>query len=396
MTDQRIDKVTLWPMTREMCHAFYKGFQNDPAIGHYYEYVYTPEIADRYFDTNSAADRKLFAIMVNGQIIGECKLKNIDWDKRECSMGIHLRDDSVKGKGYGTQAERLILSYAFEELGMAAVNADAALKNTRSQHVLEKVGFQYVRQDETFKYYRCERVDWIRQAEAASHSQAYTAHSLFSPGSWLAKPVKTVLELLPLFAGYSQFCGLDLGCGVGRNCIPVAQCFNRIPCRVECVDILELAIAKLNENAQQYGVANCIQGIVSSIDEYEIIADRYDLIMAISALEHIASQSAFEVKLAEIRDGLRPGGIACLIVNSGVVEHDKVTGQKLAPLFEVNLPTDQMQELLEKTFSGWQVIKYTIVHQKYDIPRGNSIADLETDVVTYVVRKDTQNEFGTD
>ena len=109
--------------------------------------------------------------------------------------------------------------------------------------------------------------------------------------------------------------------------------------------------------------------------------------MAVSALEHIASRSAFEKKLTEIRDALRHGGIACLIVNSGVTEHDKTTGKELPPQFEVNLPTSQMQNLLENTFAGWQVIKHTIVHQKYDIPRENGIADLETNVVTYVVRK---------
>ena len=232
-----------------------------------------------------------------------------------------------------------------------------------------------------------ERLNKIRKAEEESHTQAYTSHSLFSPGSWLAKPVKTVMELLPLFEGYTQFVALDLGSGVGRNSIPVAQHFSGIPCRVDCVDILELAIAKLNENALQYGVDNCIRGIVSSIDDYEIAADSYDLILAVSALEHIASQSAFEKKLTEIQDGLRHGGIACLIVNSGVVEHDKATGQELQPQFEVNLPTSQLQELLEYNFAGWQVIKHTIVHQKYDIPRENGIADLETDVVTYVVRK---------
>ena len=232
-----------------------------------------------------------------------------------------------------------------------------------------------------------DRINHIRQAEAASLTQAYSNHSLFSPGSWLAKPVKTVVDLLSLFEGYTNFRALDLGSGVGRNSIPVAQHFSGIPCLVDCVDILELAIAKLNENAQQYGVENCIRGIVSSIDDYEIAADSYDLILAVSALEHIASQSAFEKKLTEIRDGLRHGGIACLIVNSGVVEHDKATGQELPPQFEVNLPTSQMQELLEKTFAGWQVIKHTIVHQKYDIPREKRIADLETDVITYVVRK---------
>ena len=232
-----------------------------------------------------------------------------------------------------------------------------------------------------------ERINHIRQAEAASHTQAYTRHALYSPGSWLAKPVKTVVDLLPLFEGYTDFRALDLGSGIGRNCIPVAQRFRGIPCRVDCVDILELAIIKLNESALQYGVENRIRGIVSSIDDYEIVADSYDLILAVSALEHIASQAAFEKKLAEIRDGLRQGGIACLIVNSGVIEHDKATGQELPPQFEVNLPTSQMQDILENTFAGWKVIKHTIVHQKYDIPRENCIANLETDVVTYVVRK---------
>lgn len=158
--------VTLKPMTREMCHEFYKEFQNDPAIGHYYEYVYSEETADRYYDVNSVSDRRLFAIFAEGRIVGECKLKNIDYDKGECSMGIHLQNDSAKGKGYGTLAERLILRYAFEELGMTAVNADAAVKNTRSQHVLEKVGFRYIREDEMFKYYRCDRVSRIRSGEA--------------------------------------------------------------------------------------------------------------------------------------------------------------------------------------------------------------------------------------
>ena len=159
------DMVSLKPMTREMCHEFYKGFCNDPAIGHYYEYVYSPETVDRYFNTNSTPDRKLFAIMVEERIVGECKLKYLDHRKRECSMGIHLRDDSVKGKGYGTQAERLILRYAFDEMDLVAVNADTVLENTRSQHVLEKAGFRYVREDGTFKYYRCEREEMVGKLE---------------------------------------------------------------------------------------------------------------------------------------------------------------------------------------------------------------------------------------
>ncbi len=155
-----MSNVSLCPMTREMCHIFYKGFQNDPAIfmdmTQFKEYEYIQKKVDRYFEANTIPSRRLFAILVDGQIVGECKLKSIDFDKRECSMGIHLLNDSVKGKGYGTAAERMLLQYAIEELGMVAVNADAVLKNTRSQYVMEKVGFRYIREDETFRYYRYE------------------------------------------------------------------------------------------------------------------------------------------------------------------------------------------------------------------------------------------------
>ena len=48
-------------------------------------------------------------------------------------------------------------AYKDYELGMAAVNADTVMKNTRSQHVLEKAGFRFVGEDGTFKYYRIER-----------------------------------------------------------------------------------------------------------------------------------------------------------------------------------------------------------------------------------------------
>lgn len=68
-----------------------------------------------------------------------------------------MQNDSVKGKGYGTQAERMAVKYAFDELGIVAVNADTVQKNTRSQHILEKVGFRLTGEDEMFKYYRIER-----------------------------------------------------------------------------------------------------------------------------------------------------------------------------------------------------------------------------------------------
>ena len=202
---------------------------------------------------------------------------------------------SEQRKGYGSQ----LLHYAIQQC--AGTPSLWILNNNESAYRLyTKNGFKETgnRKQLNDTLYEMElslsRLDKIRKAEAASHTEAYTSHVLFDAGSWLAKPVKTVIDLLPLFEGYTDFRALDLGCGVGRNCIPVAQHFSSIPCRVDCVDILELAISKLNENAQQYGVESAIQGIVFAIDDYEIAADSYDFIMAISAVEHIAYNSAFE------------------------------------------------------------------------------------------------------
>jgi len=54
----------------------------------------------------------------------------------------------------------LALIHAFDDLGMNTVYADAIRKNTRSQHVLKKVGFTQTHQDDTFYYYRCDKSTW--------------------------------------------------------------------------------------------------------------------------------------------------------------------------------------------------------------------------------------------
>lgn len=140
-------------------HAYYRNFVSDPDIfmdmSKYFEYHYAPERVDRYWETRKKPkNRKDFFILLNSNVIGELSLKHIDFEKKECELSIHLQNDSVKNKGYGAAAEKLALAYAFETLGMETVLADSVLKNTRSQHVLEKVGFTQIDADDTFKYYR--------------------------------------------------------------------------------------------------------------------------------------------------------------------------------------------------------------------------------------------------
>ena len=97
----------------------------------------------------------MFAILLGERVIGELEFKQMDREAGTCVLGIALQNDSVKGKGYGTEAERQALCYAFDELGMQTVYADAVLKNVRSQHVLEKVGVRLIREEGDFRYYAC-------------------------------------------------------------------------------------------------------------------------------------------------------------------------------------------------------------------------------------------------
>lgn len=154
-------EITLRIMTRELCHQFYRTFETDPAIymdmSLFAPYVYDEEAVDRRFAAQQRPDRVALLAMLGDEPVGEVILKSIDREKQECSLSIHMANDSVKNRGFGTMAERLAVRYAFEELDLLAVNADAVRKNIRSQHVLEKVGFRQVGEDETFLYYRCER-----------------------------------------------------------------------------------------------------------------------------------------------------------------------------------------------------------------------------------------------
>ena len=156
-----MEEISLCVMTRELCHALFQVWENDPDIymdmDRFTAYRYDKAAVDHYFDTKQSPSRVLLAIMKDTAPIGEIQLKQIDWERKECTLSIHMQNDAAKGHGYGTCAERLAVQYAFEVLGMDAVNADTILKNKRSQHVLEKVGFRYIREENGFKYYRYEK-----------------------------------------------------------------------------------------------------------------------------------------------------------------------------------------------------------------------------------------------
>lgn len=232
-----------------------------------------------------------------------------------------------------------------------------------------------------------ERLASIRESERKSHTEIYQNEELYNTDSWLQKPIKTVQDIFLLFDSYTELRVLDLGCGIGRNSIYIAERFENKNCIVDCVDLLDIAIEKLMQNAEVHHVTPHINGITCSIEEFKIDTQVYDFIMAISALEHIDTEDSFVIKLNEIKNGLRENGVACLVINSNVQEMNLNTGENVDAQFEVNLSTEKLQEYLMKVFNGWDVLKTSVVEQEYDVPRDDFTSRLHTNVVTCVVRK---------
>lgn len=213
------------------------------------------------------------------------------------------------------------------------------------------------------------RIDYIRQEEKKYHDLCYEQYKLFEIGSWLYKPVKTVMDLIDYFEGQNNLQVLDLGSGVGRNSIPIAQKIQNSSGTVTCVDLLDSALAKLQTYSKEYGVINNIKTEQAAIENYYIVPNTYDYIVAVSSLEHVQSEEDLTNVLHSIKEGTKTGGINCLIINSNIQEIDLHTKEELDALIEINLPTEDMIHLLKSIYKEWKEIKVEIKELVYDIVR---------------------------
>ncbi|MBA9086193.1 ubiquinone/menaquinone biosynthesis C-methylase UbiE [Fontibacillus solani] len=230
------------------------------------------------------------------------------------------------------------------------------------------------------------RLQVIRKKEKEYHDDCYENLELFKPGSWLHKPVKTVMELMANFESLDIVNVLDLGCGVGRNSIPIAEILKHKEGKVVCVDLLESAITNLEEYSEKYGVSAKISPVLSDISNYVIPNDYFHLIFSVSSLEHLDSEERFDYVIENMIRGTKTQGVNCIIISTGVREKIMDTGEIIEPMYELMFETTYLSKKFEKLYKNWKTLKHTVKPFEVEITRDGRRVLLESDVVTWVVQ----------
>ena len=85
--------------------------------------------------------------------IGGCGIQNVNWLTRVALVGIMIGDKDYLGKGYGTDAMKVLMNFIFKDMNIHKIRLSTFSFNIRAQKSYEKCGFKVegILKDEVFK-----------------------------------------------------------------------------------------------------------------------------------------------------------------------------------------------------------------------------------------------------
>jgi RimJ/RimL family protein N-acetyltransferase len=140
-------KVILRPLVEKDINKKYLNWINDPEVTRYMETGTFPttlqDLREFYDKIKNSRSDVIFAICDKRvkKHIGNIKLGNINWVHRYADLGIMIGDKNYWGKGYGQEACRLLLEYAFNRLNMNKVILGVFANHKSAIKAYRKAGF---------------------------------------------------------------------------------------------------------------------------------------------------------------------------------------------------------------------------------------------------------------
>lgn len=118
-------------------------------------------------------DNAAFAIVTkDGRHIGNTGLHHGSPEDRSCDLGIMIGEKDCWGRGYGTDALRTLVRFAFDDMNMNRVELDVYAFNERAIRSYEKVGFvrEVCKRQDIYRY--GEYIDVITMSVVRSEWEA--------------------------------------------------------------------------------------------------------------------------------------------------------------------------------------------------------------------------------
>ena len=133
--------ITLRPLTLDDAGPVYLGWLNDPDVLRYRaprQSAMTMDALREWIENIPERGDKVFAVCADGRHIGNIALNTIVDGSAELSIMIGAKD--VWGRGYGSEAIRLITHYGFDTLGLDRLWAESP--NPAFNAAVRKLGWK--------------------------------------------------------------------------------------------------------------------------------------------------------------------------------------------------------------------------------------------------------------
>jgi RimJ/RimL family protein N-acetyltransferase len=116
-----------------------------------------------------------------GRPIGNCGLFDVNWRHLRAEVGILIGEPDARGRGYGTEAMRLLLDYAFTALGLHSVMLRVYAYNPAAVRSYEKAGFHEIGRRRESRWYNGRFWDEIHMDILASEFASPVLRALLTP-----------------------------------------------------------------------------------------------------------------------------------------------------------------------------------------------------------------------
>lgn len=178
--------VGLGPIRREFV-PLYLRWINDFETTRYLDIQPRPMTLEQetaWYEQASTGEGIIFTIyeIATGRPVGNCDIQNLSLRNRRAEVGILIGEPETRGKGYGTEAMRLLADYAFNVLNLHSLMLWTYEYNIAGQRCYAKVGFQEVGRRRASRWHAGRFWDEIAMDLLASEFESPVLRALLDPG----------------------------------------------------------------------------------------------------------------------------------------------------------------------------------------------------------------------